>query len=106
MSKVLDFDPETLQARKMATFASNFPCLQGAPGVEPWDSLQLDEWAMKGVSHGERCTAQFVLAVWGHTTIKGCSWKCGPFDFIEAISVWDEANRNAFLEWAKDPWWP
>jgi hypothetical protein len=33
-------------------------------------------------------------------------WEAGRFDVMEALRVWDLKHRAAFLEWAKDPWWP
>jgi hypothetical protein len=36
---------------KMTSLASQFPVLKNAPGVNPWDSERLDEWASGGVSH-------------------------------------------------------
>ena len=70
-------------------------------GVDPWDALELAE-KFTGASHGERCVIQFLLNLWD----AGGNWECGKFDVIEAYSVWDEKNRNAFLGWATDPWWP
>lgn len=101
-----DINPEKFKLAKMSSLALSFPALQNAPGASPWDQHKLDSWATTAISHGERCTAQFVLSVWGHTTIKNCPWKCGPFDFIEAFSVWDDTHRNAFQAWLRDPWWP
>ncbi|OLP16619.1 hypothetical protein BST81_20705 [Leptolyngbya sp. 'hensonii'] len=101
-----DISSEKIKLTKMSKLALSFPSLQNAPGVSPWDQHKLDAWATTAISHGERCTAQFVLAVWGHTTMKNCPWKCGPFDFIEAFSVWDDTHRNAFQAWLGDPWWP
>ena len=33
-------------------------------------------------------------------------WENGPFDVIEALKCWDVRHREAFLAWARDPWWP
>jgi len=62
----------------------------------------LDVWAASGVpSHGELCTARFVLAVWDPSG----DWRSGRFDVMEALGVWDLAHRQVFLKWAADPWW-
>jgi hypothetical protein len=97
---------ESRSKQKMSDFALSFPCLRRADGVSPWDALRLDEWATDSRSHGERCTAQFVLAIWSGTPASECQWKVGPFDLLEALRVWDEDHHRAFLSWARAPWWP
>ncbi len=96
-------DDTPAQATKMAVFARTFPCLTKAAGVKPWDANTLDQWALDAlVSHGELVTAQFLLAVWDPAN----TWRCGRFDVMEALRVWDTAHLAAFLAWANDPWWP
>jgi hypothetical protein len=52
--------------------------------------VALDDWAASGVpSHGEVCTARFVLAVWDPSG----EWHSGHFDVMEALGVWDTAHR-------------
>ena len=80
---------------------TDVPSLHGAPGVSPWDAVELNRWAGSGVSQGEQLTAQFVLAVWDRYT----EWEAGHFDAMKALAVWDFAHREAFLDWATDPWW-
>jgi hypothetical protein len=95
--------PEDLRAdRRMAELAQSFPCLRDASGVSPWNAAIFDRWASGPVSHSELITARFVLAVWSPDT----AWRCGRFDMMEALSVWDPPNHRAFLEWASKPWWP
>jgi hypothetical protein len=91
---------DPLKARH-TKFAQTFPCLRNAPGVSPWEPHELNLWATRGVSHGEKVTARFVLAVWDRHT----EWECGKPDLMEALGVWDLAHRQAFLAWAADPWW-
>lgn len=96
---------ETIETR-MATFALTFPCMKGKPGVKDalpaWDAEAVDQWAAGGVaSHGERVTAQFLLAVWNPDH----PWKAEKFDLMEALRVWDERHHAAFLRWAERPWW-
>jgi hypothetical protein len=81
--------------------------MKGKSGVmealPPWDADRLDEWAASPIpSHGERVTAQFLLAVWNPDH----PWICGKFELMDAIRVWDDAHRTAFLNWASDLWWP
>jgi hypothetical protein len=92
----------TLEA-SMSAFASSFHSLGNAPGVKLWDANTLDRWAAETpLSHGERVTAQFLLAVWDPNH----SWACGKFDLMEALRIWDNDHHAAFLTWVKEPWWP
>lgn len=97
-------DSQAIQ--KMSKLALTFPSLVRADGVTPWDANRLDEWATAPRSHGERCAAQFVLAVWAGTPTSECEWKSGPFDLMEALRVWDEQHHHAFVSWVRAPWWP
>jgi len=92
-------EPKTVAIEDLA---HSFPCLRRAVGIRPWDANLLADWAGGPVSHGERVTAQFVLAVWCPDE----AWPCGRFDLMEALAVWDLPHRAAFLAWATDPWWP
>ncbi len=94
-------EEKALRAR-MTAFALTFPSMRYALGVKPWDAVELDAWASGPRSHGERATAQFLLAVWDPST----DWKCGRFDLMEALRIWDSGHHQAFLQWAAKPWWP
>ena len=87
---------------RMTELVKSFPCIRGAPGVDPFEPKPLDRRAAGVASHGERVTAQFVLAVWEAAT----AWEAGRFDVMEALRVWTPTHRRAFLEWAAEPWWP
>lgn len=88
---------------KMTAFVRTFPCLRKASGTELWDAVMFDRWAAATpLSHGQAVTAQFVLALWDPDR----PWQSGRFDLMEALRVWDEQHRAAFLTWAGDPWWP
>lgn len=81
---------------------SAFPTLQRAGGVRPWNPREFDGWACGPVpGHGAKQAARFVLAVWNNEI----DWRCGRFDVVEALSVWDDAHRAVFLAWAVNPWW-
>jgi hypothetical protein len=87
---------------KIAQLARTFPCLRNAPGIEPWNANWLDDWAASGgPSHGEKCSARFILAVWNPDRGRHSS----KFDLMEALRIWDIQSHNAFLAWASDPWW-
>lgn len=84
---------------RIRNLALSFQALLGAPGVDPWDALKLDQWAEGRASSGERQAARFVLSVWNRH-----DWG-KQFILSEAMRVWDEKNLNAFREWVKAPWW-
>lgn len=106
---------------RMTQLALTFPTLRKAPGVDPWDISLFEDWA-KMCSHGELLTVRFLLAVWHgrsfrveSTTTKAdgtriykvsSPWSCGLFDAVDALGTWDREHREAFLTWAKEPWWP
>lgn len=71
---------------EIARLARTFPCLRHAPGIDPWNADRLDTWAASGgPSHGEKCSAQFMLAVWNPDH----AWRSGKFDLMEAMRIWD-----------------
>ena len=47
-------------------------------------------------SHGEKVSISFLLNVWNP----------GKFDVMDALAVWESLQRNAFCDWAMNPWWP
>lgn len=85
---------------KMLELALTFPCMQGAPGLDPFNPDVLSQWASGRASHGERVTASFLLAVWDRDS----DW-AGYLDVMEALEVWPPSHREPFLRWASDPWW-
>lgn len=87
---------------KLAAFARTFPSMAKASGVKLWDANTLDLWATESpISPGELATAQFLLAIWDPTH----NWRCGRFDLMDALKLWDDRHRAAFLAWAEEPWW-
>lgn len=92
------------------------------------DAFDLRTLAL-GASHGKRCALQFVLGVWDPTadwdsrdfveawirvarlTAEDLGFdpresRLGKFDVFEALRIWDDDHRTAFLAWAKNPVWP
>ena len=111
----------------IVAMARNFPALTNRVPT-PWNAMRFRANGI-AASHGERCAVQFVLAVWNYSadwdqpeiidtwlretglTEDKLGWnpreaKLGRFDVIDALGVWDQENRAAFTEWAKDPIWP
>jgi hypothetical protein len=112
----------------IVAMARNFPALRHRGSLDPWDAMRFRASGI-AASHGERCAIQFVLSVWNFSTswddpelVAGwleetgitkadLGWDpktatLGKFDVIDALGVWDEGNRAAFIEWAKEPIWP
>ena len=85
----------------MSVLAEEFPCLEGKPGVRPWQADRLDGWAAENATGAEQAAARFVLRVWNSRI----PWLSGRFDLLEALGHWDEADRAAYARWAADPWW-
>lgn len=88
-------------AYSMLVLVESFPTLKGV--LDQWNPETLDTWA-DGPAPGTGAlhAARFVLAVWNPRT----EWKCGRFDLMEALHCWDDDHREAFLTWARKPWWP
>lgn len=87
---------------RMTALAHSFPCLRGdVDGLMPWDPVRVKALAKSGKpSHGERLAYAFLYSVWRWDS------KETGFDLMEALSVWDPGNREAFLAWAREPFWP
>lgn len=100
----------------MARLCALFPALREAPGAAPWDATAMLRYACGTISHGEELAARFVLSVWNCNTdwndeahkdgFLGADDRLRRFDVFEALGVWDFAHRDAFLTWARDPFWP
>jgi hypothetical protein len=89
--------------RRMSALALSFPSLLDADGIAPWEPLHFERWMRSGApGHGAKCAGRFVLSVWNPST----RWKCGRFDLHDALGIWDNPHRAAFLAWARAPWWP
>ena len=70
-------------------------------GANPFDAELLDA-NYAGASHGEKVSIAFLLNVWN----PGHEWKSGKVDVMDALGVWDNDQRSAFCDWAREPWWP
>jgi len=74
------------------------------PGVAPWDPVALLGWVeSSGASVHEIYCAHFVLSVWNLGDTEDA---IGPFNAMRALAGWDRAHRAAYVEWAREPWWP
>ena len=71
------------------------------PGASPFDPDLLDR-QYEGASHGEKVSIAFLLNVYNPTH----PWKAGKFDLMDALGLWDEQKKAAFVKWAASPFWP
>ena len=95
-----------MSAVGMTALALIFPTLvrrrRPAPGVDPWDPGELEDWACgPAPGSGARGSARFLLGVWAPHG----QWRCGCFTLAD-FAAWDSRHRDVFLEWARRPWWP
>lgn len=83
---------------RMSALAERFPSLRDHPGVRPFEPEALEERlrARPWPDAQQRAAIRFVLAVYDSRH---------PFDPVRALSVWDVAHREAFIAWAKRPFW-
>lgn len=51
------------------------------------------------MSHGERLTAEFFVAVWSGENTHG-------FDFIDAAKTLEPNHRRIIVDWLSDPCFP
>jgi hypothetical protein len=90
-------------SERISRLAEGFPSLVGKPGVRPWDAERLDDWASDtGRAPADLHAVRFVLNVWDAPR----PWRCGRFNFLDALDHWDQKSRATFGAWVVDPWWP
>jgi hypothetical protein len=98
---------------RMYELASRFPTLQRTPRelFAPWQPERFAEFWVGG-SGGEKDAALFVLSVWNPSTdwnewvgLTRGGERGGIFDMHRALGNWDEKHREAFVAWARRPWW-
>lgn len=92
--------PISLRDARMLRLVRSFHTMARYPHSR-WDPLQFQKWAKRTQGSGGRHAAQFVLAVWNSSH----RWSIGPFRAIDAMATWDSQMREAFVAWAKNPWW-
>ena len=85
--------------------ARSFPTLESCTPTDPgeWDIARFMAKADASLSSGGIHAALFVASVWhwDWPSIHG-----REFRVAEAMCVWDEQHRRAFLQWCEDPFFP
>jgi hypothetical protein len=79
----------------LPSLARRFPCLEAAKGVEPWNPEILHKWA-EDLPRDEPAyhAAALILNLWG-------SGPWDRFDILFAARVWEEADRQTFVDWLR-----
>jgi hypothetical protein len=100
----------------MTTLARSFPSLRGADGVDPWDLERFARWLCAGTGGGAARAGRLVLHVWNAAAdhrefgrelgIEFADDCLQPFNLSEALGVWDEEHKRAFIAWVEAPFWP
>lgn len=68
-----------------------------------FSAIALNKWARGPAPTGGSIeAARFILSVWDPSG----RWSAGRFNVCRALQRWDYAHRDAFVAWARDPWWP
>lgn len=81
--------------KKLPSLGKRFPCLRGAPGLDPWDSSEFHEW----VSQQETGSSAYHA---GHLLLNLSGdgpWE--SFDILAARRVWTQDDTQAFIQWIK-----
>lgn len=86
---------------KWQRLAVLFPAVRAAFGTRSFKPKDLDRWATLTAGDGGLHAARFLLSLWNSLAF----WQCGRFCVVEAMAIWDEQHRAAFLAWAQEPWW-
>lgn len=99
---------------RMTALARSFPTFSKTGmkrdqiGIEPFAPDVL-YYAHGGMSSGEKQTVFFLLSVWNPEWAADNADVAATdpiFNVHEALGIWDQEHRMAFVKWAKDPWWP
>jgi hypothetical protein len=87
---------------KITNLVRQFPTLRNAEGVEPFEATKFEAWVRNHSPGGGAIhAARFVLGVFNSRA----RWKLGAFNVFDALDCWDAAHREAFLKWARNPYW-
>lgn len=104
------FEEDDNNYPRMSALARTFPSLaritggagNAAPGVAPFDALELHTWV---TTSGARTSGNYHAVAFVLNVFNGPEWgEKMPFDVVQAFAVWDRPHREAFLAWARDPW--
>ncbi len=85
--------------------ARSFPCLEAK--LREWhpNEFKPDHFRtmMAGWSHGEILCGLFILSLWNPAEAKQNGW---DFDIFEFAGTADQKNREALIQWLRNPAWP
>ena len=88
-------NPDLPLEARLPSLARRFPCLKGAPGLDPFSIETFYRWVdTRPEQSAARHAGYLILSLSG----KG-PWP--RFDAVAAIPVFDEENRLVFANWAR-----
>ncbi len=80
---------------RLPSLALRFPCLEGALGLEPWDTARLHAWiAGQGEGGAAWHAGLLLLNLWGEGP-----WP--PFDMLAAARTWEDGDKQMFINWLR-----
>ena len=101
-SRHRDLDEASDQSReRMTALGRTFPSLADAPGIDPFDPDELEDWAIAAESTSGVWAAGFLLSLWDNNDDDEELWSLHG-----ALADWGVDDREAFLAWCREPWWP
>lgn len=96
--------PDTVHPKdlvRMTTLARSFPSLEGAEGIDPWNPPLFMDWATREETDDKVVNAAgFLLSVWegrDHDLL---------WDLQDSLRNWSPKDREVFIAWCREPWWP
>lgn len=100
VSLLRDYEnPELSLEIRLPSLARRFPCLKGAPGLNPFCKEEFHAWiGTRPAESAARHAGLLILNLGG-------SGPWPPFDAIAAVAAFDEENRVVFANWARS-WRP
>ena len=88
-------NPDLSLEVRLPSLARRFPCLKGAPGLQPFSVRDLHNWVLR---RPERSAARHAGLLILNLSGPG-PW--APFDAISAVASFDEETRTVFANWAR-----
>jgi len=80
---------------RLSSLARRFPCLAKAKGIDPWNETAFHQWlSSQHPDSSANHAGLFLLNLAGYT-------KCEPFDILAANKVWEDPDKQMFINWMR-----
>lgn len=86
--------------KRLTSLARRFPCLKNAQGIEPWNAEVFYRWSLdqkklnNEIDNSLNHTCLFLLNLAEYK-------KCEPFNILSASKVWEDADKQMFINWMR-----